>query len=260
MDILKGKIDRLGDYYKSVGGLGFIGLLFNLISFHDALEDAFEDDFIQTDEYLAIIQTGMYSLSAVVGIRAGKAWSEALTGKVHLRRASLRALIIKRNELGVKSGELRKLMRFNKWLAVGAVIGLFATAIEGYRVYQKYKVSSGIERHLLFAQGFSLVASAGVLTIQTVGYTGFLSLSVTVGAFATGVLAVAVMIYVATNFLLEATKKDDYQKWLSELPWGRDASRKQWSTSQDFELQVSENSVIVEKALKNFKILFISLL
>lgn len=253
MDILKGKIDRLGDYYKSVGGLGFIGLLFNLISFHDALEDAFEDDFIQTDEYLAIIQTGMYSLSAVVGIRAGKAWSEALTGKVHLRRASLRALIIKRNELGVKSGELRKLMRFNKWLAVGAVIGLFATAIEGYRVYQKYKVSSGIERHLLFAQGFSLVASAGVLTIQTVGYTGFLSLSVTVGAFATGVLAVAVMIYVATNFLLEATKKDDYQKWLSELPWGRDASRKQWSTSQDFELQVSENSVIVEKALKKLQ-------
>ncbi|WP_253816598.1 T6SS effector BTH_I2691 family protein [Vibrio coralliilyticus] len=253
MDILKGKIDRLGDYYKSVGGLGFIGLLFNLISFHDALDDAFEDDFVQTDEYLAIIQTGMYSLSAVVGIRAGKAWSEALTGKVHLRRASLRALIIKRNELGVKSGELRKLMRFNKWLAVGAVIGLFATAIEGYRVYQKYKVSSGIERHLLFAQGFSLVASAGVLTIQTVGYTGFLSLSVTVGAFATGVLAVAVMIYVATNFLLEATKKDDYQKWLSELPWGRDASRKQWSKSQDFELQVSENSVIVEKALKKLQ-------
>ncbi|AXN33739.1 membrane protein [Vibrio coralliilyticus] len=253
MDILKGKFERLGDYYKSVGGLGFIGLLFNLISFHDALEDAFEDDFVQTDEYLAIIQTGMYSLSAVVGIRAGKAWSEALTGKVHLRRASLRALIIKRNELGVKSGELRKLMRFNKWLAVGAVIGLFATAIEGYRVYQKYKVSSGIERHLLFAQGFSLVASAGVLTIQTVGYTGFLSLSVTVGAFATGVLAVAVMIYVATNFLLEATKKDDYQKWLSELPWGRDASRKQWSKSQDFELQVSENSVIVEKALKKLQ-------
>ncbi|NOI74126.1 hypothetical protein F0224_00450 [Vibrio coralliilyticus] len=252
MDILKGKFDRLGDYYKSVGGLGFIGLLFNLISFHDALDDAFEDDFVQTDEYLAIIQTGMYSLSAVVGIRAGQAWS-MVSGEAFLRKSSLKVLIQSREQFNIKPGMLRSLNRYNKWLGATATIGLIATVIEGYRVYKKYIVSSGIERRLLFTQGFSLVASAGVLTIQTVGYTGLLSLSVTVGAFATGVLAVAVMIYVATSFLLEAIKKDDYQKWLSELPWGRDASRKQWSTSQDFELQVSENSVIVEQVLKKLQ-------
>ncbi|WP_254230109.1 T6SS effector BTH_I2691 family protein [Vibrio coralliilyticus] len=252
MDILKGKIDRLGDYYKSVGGLGFIGLLFNLISFHDALEDAFEDDFVQTDEYLAIIQTGMYSLSAVVGIRTGQAWS-MVSGEAFLRKSSLKVLIQSREQFNIKPGMLRSLNRYNKWLGVTATIGLIATAIEGYRVYQKYVVSSGVEKTLLMTQGISILASTLVLGAQAFGYTGMLSVSLTAGALATGILAVAAIVYVATNFLLEAYKKDAYQKWLSELPWGRGENRLKWSQEADLDSKVSTNVAIVDKALNSLK-------
>lgn len=248
MDILKGKFDRLGDYYKSVGGLGFIGLLFNLISFHDALEDAFEDDFVQTDEYLAITQTAFYSLSAIAAIRAGQAWSGVL-GDSLLRKYSLKELMKNRVTLDIGSGKLKPLNLYNKWLGVASTLGLVATAVEGYRVYQQYKTSSGLDKHLLMAKGLSLLASGLVLSAQGIGYFGILPLSITVGALATGILAIAVVVYVMTSFLLDANKKDDYQKWLSSLPWGIAANRKNWSIADDLTTRVEENSQIVSKAM-----------
>ncbi len=249
MDILKGKFERLGDYYKSVGGLGFIGLLFNLISFHDALEDAFEDDFVQTDEYLAIIQTGMYSLSAVVGIRTSQVWSSQL-GNETLRRYSLKTLTSRQIEMGVDTAQLKQLSLYNKWLAGTALLGLLATSIEGYRVYNRYtSAKSSVEKNLLLIQGTSLVSSSVVLGLQTVGYSGMLSLSLTAGLFATAILAVAAIVYVATTILLEREKKDDYQRWLSNLPWGYSSTRGRWSTSQELEASVEENSKLVNEAL-----------
>ncbi|MCG9595174.1 hypothetical protein L1D15_00415 [Vibrio sp. Isolate25] len=249
LDILKGKIDRLGDYYKSVGGLGFIGLLFNLISFHDALDDAFEDDFVQTDEYLAIIQTGMYSLSAAVGIRTSQVWSSQL-GNETLRRYSLKTLTSRQIEIGVDTAQLKQLSLYNKWLAGTALLGLLATSIEGYRVYNRYtSAKSSVEKNLLLIQGTSLVSSSVVLGLQTVGYSGMLSLSLTAGLFATAILAVAAIAYVATTILLEREKKDDYQRWLSNLPWGYSSTRNRWSTSQELEASVEENSKLAREAL-----------
>ncbi|MGY3688371.1 T6SS effector BTH_I2691 family protein [Vibrio coralliilyticus] len=249
INILKGKIDNLGKYYNSVGGLGFIGLLFNLIAFHDALDDAFEDDFVQTDEYLAIIQTGMYSLSALIGIRAGKAWSN-VSGNPLLRKHSLRYLMRNRYDLQLVSGQLRGLNLYNKWLGVTAVLGIFATMVELVRVYNKYSTSSGVDRQLLLIQGGSLMASGAALGVQAFGYTGLLSVSATAGLVITGVLAVAVIIYVSTSLLLELNKQDDYQKWLSSLPWGTSPSRRQWSSNSDLEIQVNENNELVTGYMK----------
>lgn len=253
MDILKGKFDRLGDYYKSVGGLGFIGLLFNLISFHDALEDAFEDDFVQTDEYLAIIQTGMYSLSAVVGIRAGKAWLSVNSSEL-IRKHSLRYLMKNRATVELGSGTIKPLNVFNKWLGRTALLGLLATVTEIIRVYKNFAgSSSSFDKALYLTQGISLAFSGFVLGVQAFGYTGILSLSITAGAMASGILALATMVYVVTVFLLEANKKDDYQRWLSELPWGVSSSRKRWSKDNDLSIEVEENAEVVMLALKELE-------
>ncbi|WP_252037007.1 MULTISPECIES: toxin VasX [Vibrio] len=248
LDILKGKIDRLGDYYKSVGGLGFIGLLFNLISFHDALDDAFEDDFVQTDEYLAIIQTGMYSLSAVVGIRTGQVWTAVLSNDL-VRKNSLRVLMNNRDFFDIRPGMLRALNVFNKWLGMTAALGLLATGTEMFRVYKKLTKSKGQEQVLYSAQMGSLLATSFVLGIQTVGFTGVLPLSLTLGMFSTGVLAIAAVIYIGTSLLLEAEKKDSYQKWLSELPWGTSPNRKHWSYQNKYNFTSQDDIQLVIDAL-----------
>lgn len=248
MDILKGKFDRLGDYYKSVGGLGFIGLLFNLISFHDALEDAFEDDFVQTDEYLAIIQTGMYSLSAAVGIRTGQVWTAVLSNDL-VRKNSLRVLMNNRDFFDIRPGMLRTLNVFNKWLGMTAALGLLATGTEMFRVYKKLTKSKGQEQVLYSAQMGSLLATSFVLGIQTVGFTGVLPLSLTLGMFSTGVLAIAAVIYIGTSLLLEAEKKDSYQKWLSELPWGTSPNRKHWSYQNKYNFTSQDDIQLVIDAL-----------
>ncbi|WP_231115568.1 T6SS effector BTH_I2691 family protein [Vibrio coralliilyticus] len=250
MDILKGKIDRLGDYYKSVGGLGFIGLLFNLISFHDALEDAFEDDFVQTDEYLAIIQTGMYSLSAVVGIRAGNSWVNVNSSEL-IRKRSYVYLMRYRASLQVDFSSIKALRLFNRWLSIAAVAGLVATSVELYRLADKLSSVNDKEKGLYFAQAGSLLTSSLVLGLQTVGYFGILPISVTAGAFATGLLAAAVVVYVATVLLLEVEKKDAYQNWLSNLPWGKSNRRLSWSVNSNWVESMEENAQIVERAMSS---------
>ncbi|WP_254313927.1 toxin VasX [Vibrio coralliilyticus] len=250
MDILKGKFDRLGDYYKSVGGLGFIGLLFNLISFHDALDDAFEDDFVQTDEYLAIIQTGMYSLSAVVGIRAGNSWVNVNSSEL-IRKRSYVYLMRYRASLQVDFSSIKALRLFNRWLSIAAVAGLVATSVELYRLADKLSSVNDKEKGLYFAQAGSLLTSSLVLGLQTVGYFGILPISVTAGAFATGLLAAAVVVYVATVLLLEVEKKDAYQNWLSNLPWGKSNRRLSWSVNSNWVESMEENAQIVERAMSS---------
>jgi hypothetical protein len=62
-------------------------------------------------------------------------------------------------------------------------------------------------------------------------------------------LLVLTTVSIFANFMLDKLKKDDYQKWLDQLPWGKHPNRRNWSKSDNIGVSLLHDTKLAEEAL-----------
>jgi hypothetical protein len=248
--IINEAANDLHKLFENAGGLGFLALLFNCIALTDAMSSIADTGLMTSDEFLDVQQKLFYTASAWTGIRTGKLW-DSVKGDPRLRARSYKVLkeLVSNNSRGFENLILDDLKVFNKWLAITGALGALASGIEAYRSFQMSSTLSGEEKAYEYMNfsALSVLTLAG--TAQAIGATGLLTVNFTMGGPMMFIVAVATAVYLSASYLKDKVKKDDYQKWLSELPWGYDSNRAQWSNSPSMLNRAQENSLLVQNAL-----------
>ena len=255
---LKGVAVSAKNHFADVGGLGFLVLVFNLISLNDSLRTIRQDGLATADNYAEIGQKVAYTASAWAGIRTGTAWAK-IQGNPELLKSTVSAIEKARGDVLRQSSSIAKLQLesakiFTRWLAGTAVLNLIAVGIELFRDMRQLENSYGEERFYLFGKMSSLGVMALVSGYQIAGWSsGRIAIGVLFGAPIMAVLLFSTAFYMAFSNAYEASKQDDYQKWLALLPWGTNPKRVTWSKSKDVSLRLEENTNILNTALNDLK-------
>lgn len=252
---LKGVAVSAKNHFADVGGLGFLALVFNLISLNDSLRTIRQDGLATADNYAEIGQKVAYTASAWAGIRTGTAWAK-IQGHPNLMKATIEAMEKARN--GHRSVlaklPLQDTKIFTRWLAGAGVLNLIAVGIEVARISSTLKDSYGYEKWLKIGNILSLSVMGGVSFFQIGGwFSSRIAIGVLFGAPVMAILLVATAFYMVFSYAIEASKQDDYQKWLALLPWGTNPKRVTWSKSEDLSLRLEDDTNLVNKALNDLK-------
>nr|WP_284676528.1 T6SS effector BTH_I2691 family protein [Vibrio sinus] len=258
-DFIKGQTDAIKQRISTIGGLGFFAAILNSIALADALITLDKTGLATKDEWQNIGQVTFYTAAAWSGIRTSKAWTP-IKGNQVLRKSSLRTLnqLMSRKRLqGTSELELSQAKYFSKWLAITATFGLVASGIEGFRTLDTIDKTEGVEKMLIKAKLGAIALNFVAFGIQTIGSTfGIFTISFMTGAFITGAFFFTTVALLFIGFILQAIKKDEYQKWLFYSPWGYSKKHLRWSNA-NVELSDIQNQDTAEKALQRLeKIIF----
>lgn len=255
-DVINNKLDNLNQRFQKIGGLGFLGFLFNVIALKDAVQGLQQTGLLSEDDWLDLNQKLFYVSSAWAGIATGKAWG-AVQGDSQLRARSLVSLkqaAEEGAETSLKS--LKSLRHFNRWLSATAGLGMLASGIEAYRSWKIHDSLHGIERFFQTTNTITLTTISILNAFQFFGATtGFFSANVIFGGPMMGALLMLTIAYLFSNFILDEIKQDDYQKWLDKLPWGRHPDRQLWSESSDIETAVAFDAKLSKSALLDLQVI-----
>ncbi|OEF19464.1 T6SS effector BTH_I2691 family protein [Aliivibrio logei] len=253
---LKGVAVSAKNHFADVGGLGFLALVFNLISLNDSLRTIRQDGLATTDNYAEIGQKIAYTATAWAGIRTGTAWAK-IQGNPELLKSTVSAIEKARLE-GVDDWltklPLKDIKIFTRWLGVTAVLGTIASVTELLREADKLEGMYGIERKVQYGKLLSLGGLSAIGVGQGIGaISGRLAIGVMFGPGVMAALLVLTIFYIAFGYQLDKFKQDEYQKWLALLPWGTNPKRVKWSESKDVSLRLEENTNILNTALNDLK-------
>ncbi|WP_197535887.1 hypothetical protein [Photobacterium profundum] len=211
--------------YNKLGGFGFLVFLLNVNDFRLAFSAMQAKRVVSDRERVEILQKIGYTLSAFASIFQAKAWSNVTNGVDQQFYKQSIAYVIKDSSNLKPINNLKHANNINKFLKITravSILSLLAVGSEMYYTYGDIKKATGVEK---WFQKLKLGSLFGMALISSVhlGATLFPTFF-TIGIFALPALlafgAVVGVVYLITTIVLNALKKDDYQKWLQQTPWG----------------------------------------
>ncbi|CAG20471.1 T6SS effector BTH_I2691 family protein [Photobacterium profundum] len=219
--------------YNKLGGFGFIVFLLNVNDFRLAFGAMQAKRVVSDRERVEVLQKMGYTLSAFGAIFQAKAWSSVTNGvEREFYKQSITSAIKGTSNLNAENN-LKNAKNINKFLKITravSILSLLAVGSEMYYTYYDIKKATGIEKWLQLAKLGSL-GGMGFISAIHLGATLFPA-SAIIGIFALiGIIiagAVVGVVYIITTIVLNALKKDDYQKWLQQTPWGN-IPNKSWT-------------------------------
>ncbi len=202
--------------FDDVGGAGLIIFLLNVYDVYVCYGDLQQNNVTTTREQAEMYQKIAYTFAALGSIFQGKAWQSV--GAIENR------LLDKLITEALDSPSKASLTRYIKFTRFAASMGVLGTGIELFYLHQDLKQAhSSEEKKWLFFKGAGL-STMGVSAVLQGGATLFGSrvlLGFLVGGVVTGLAFAGGAVYLISTLVLNHLKKDDYQKWLRRLPWGR---------------------------------------
>ncbi|MGF1879346.1 hypothetical protein L4D77_29325, partial [Photobacterium frigidiphilum] len=224
---IKMGVEITSSSYNKLGGFGFLVFLLNVNDFRLAFGAMQAKRVVSDRERVEILQKIGYTLSAFASIFQAKAWSNVAKNVVELDFYKLS--ITK----AIQDSNLEQAKNINKFLKITravSILSLLAVGSEMYYTYSDFKKATDVEKWLQLAKLGSL-GGMGFISAIHLGATLFPA-PFTLGLFSlTGIIiagAVVGVVYLITIIVLNALKKDDYQKWLQQTPWGNKPN-KSWS-------------------------------
>ncbi|MDA9556864.1 hypothetical protein N9R79_05110 [Vibrio sp.] len=238
--------------YDDLGGMAFMVFVMNAMALSEAMMVLSKKKDIMGDDWADLGQKAAYALSAGFGIPLGAPYAALAKDTNWQGRVTLKEITEK---IGRTSGEQRASLVttkqtiniFRSRLFVVAGAGMVATGIETYRAVGALGSLYGSEKAWQWVNFLSL------LSLTTLQGTQFALMA---GGYAWAIhpaliiaLGVSTVIYAIAQIALAYLKKDDYQDWLSQLPWGKNDTHWQWSQSNDPDIRAQEDAKNIEQAL-----------
>ncbi|NRF13639.1 hypothetical protein [Vibrio coralliilyticus] len=246
-DILEKKFQNLNRRFEDVGGMGFIAMLFSAVASIDAINDVHQKGYVSEEDLLDIGQSIVGIGVAWSGITTSKLWS-AIKSENYLGKYSRNGLfnsVSKGKMPSVSMNQIKRVDMFTQSMRLTGALGVVHSFIGLRKTWVKLdKSSNDLEKSLLIGKLATDSMTLGVFLIQTIG-ARVLPVALLSGAFILGALMVVSVVSVLLDLSLSYTKRDDYQKWLAQLPWGIDGTRSNWSNKEDMFERVEENRSIV---------------
>ncbi|MGF1797630.1 T6SS effector BTH_I2691 family protein [Photobacterium swingsii] len=200
--------------YNRLGGFGFMVFLLNVYDLKLAFSSMQAKRVVSERERVEILQKIGYSLSAFASIFQSKAWGE-IDNKIHEKfKKKTLSVVIKSSSTSIT--------KYLKLTGVISILSLLAIGSEIYYTFYDTVKSTGAEKWLngiklasLGGMAFTSTLQLGVILFPSYFTLGFFTLPALIAFGA--ILGIA---YIITTILLNILKKDDYQKWLIQTPWG----------------------------------------
>lgn len=211
--------------YNKLGRFGFLVFLLNVNDFRLAFGAMQAKRVVSERERVEVLQKMGYTLSAFGSIFQAKAWSNVTNGlEREFYKQSISSVV--EDLFSVKNtNNIKAANNINKFLKITravSILSLLAVGSEMYYTYYDVKKSTGIEKWLQRVKLGSLFGMGAISAIH-LGATLFPA-SFTLGVFALPFIIyggfIVGVIYIVVTIILNALKKDDYQKWLQQTPWG----------------------------------------
>lgn len=208
--------------YNKLGGFGFMVFLLNVYDLKLAFSSMQAKRVVSERERVEILQKIGYSLSAFASIFQAKAWNNITIKKDKKFYKTLIRGLIKEAD----SKEVKNISKYLKITRIVSILSLIAVGSEIYYTIYDIENSVGYEKKIQIVKLGSLFGMAAIPIIHF-GAT-LLPKFVTLGFFTLPALiafgAIVGITYIITTIILNILKKDDYQKWLIQTPWGSKAN------------------------------------
>ncbi|WP_418113331.1 hypothetical protein RJD40_09650 [Vibrio scophthalmi] len=203
--------------YNSLGGLGFMVFLLNAKDLYTGYGDLQTNSVTTSREKAELAQKFFYTLNALGSIFQAKAWAKV--------DKSVEGFL-ERTIQSASNQQAGRVAKFVNLTRVTATLGVLAVGIELYYVNEdRKKATNPQERFWLSAKAVGLAASGSGFVLQrgAVFLASRISIGFLVGSVVSGLIFGGGIIIVLASIVLNGLKKDDYQKWLSRLPWSTDS-------------------------------------
>ncbi|WP_406733994.1 T6SS effector BTH_I2691 family protein [Vibrio scophthalmi] len=202
--------------YNSLGGLGFMVFLLNAKDLYTGYGDLQKNSVTTSREKAELAQKFFYTLNALGSIFQAKAWAKVDKGTTKFLKQSIQ---------DASTQQAGRVAKFVNLTRVTATLGVIAVGIELFYVLDDYsKAESKEEKFWLGVKAASLFGMGTTFILQraAIALGSRLAMSVLL-AIASPVVALIIGgVYLISSLVLNSLKKDDYQKWLSRLPWSAD--------------------------------------